>query len=274
MFAAEAVQEIAVELVLFLENMVQMTLPDVPNESEKKKKRENAKPKATKKASREVTILKRTKFAYPDWVRILENHGDLIDVLKLIGMDEQEADKVSDQITRSKYSSTDIKKINELWEQLYGLILLASYPQMVPPEQDIEKVWRSSARVFAENFCALYQAEDVTPYLHQLVYHVGYYLKTCGSLEELANFAIEGKHRQNKKTIRAACSGQSRKELLNNAQYQQIARTTRMEMLVDKLPNRKKYERATDWKSIGLKKSEWIQKALTHPLVLAEQSLN
>lgn len=103
----------------------------------------------------------------------------------------------------------------------------------------------------------------MTPYLHQFVYHLGYYLKTCGSLEALANFAIEGKHRQNKKTIRAASSGQSRKENLENAQYQQIARTARLEVLVDKLPGRRKSVRETDWKSVGLKKNDWLKKILT-----------
>ena len=150
--------------------------------------------------------------------------------------------------------------------------MLATYPEMVPPESDLEQVWRSSARIFAENFCELYQSEDVTPYLHQFVYHVGFYLKTCGSLELLANFAIEGKHRQNKKTIRAASSGLSRMDLLSNAQYQQIARTTRMEALVNLLPGRK-FSTKADWQQ-SLKKNEWAAKVLTNLVALGAQTSN
>lgn len=148
--------------------------------------------------------------------------------------------------------------------------MLATYPEMVPPEQDIERVWRSSARIFAENFCELYQSEDVTPYLHQFVYHVGFYLKTCGGLEKLANFAIEGKHRQNKRTIRAASSGLSQMGIKRNALYQQVARTTRMEVLVHKLPCRKQSEKA-DWQR-SLKKNNWAEKILTDLLVLATRN--
>ena len=150
--------------------------------------------------------------------------------------------------------------------------MLATYPEMVPPESDIELVWRSSARIFAENFCEIYQSEDVTPYLHQFVYHVGFYLKTCGSLELLANFAIEGKHRQNKKTIRAASSGLSRMDSLTNVQYQQIARMTRIEALVDLLPCRK-FSTKADWQR-SLKKNEWVEKVLTDLVVLAAQTSN
>jgi hypothetical protein len=79
-------------------------------------------------------------------------------------------------------------------------------------------------------------------------------------LELLANFAIEGKHRQNKKTIRAASSGPSRMDLLSNAQYQQIARMTRMEALVDLLPCRK-FSTKADWQR-SLKKNEGLKRYL------------
>lgn len=60
----------------------------------------------------------------------------------------------------------------------------SSLPEMVPEGLDVEQVWRESARVFAQNFCLIYEDEDVTPYLHQFVYHVGFFLKT--DYEELA----------------------------------------------------------------------------------------
>jgi hypothetical protein len=149
-----------------------------------------------------------------------------------------------------------------LWGQLYGLVLLATNPEMGLEGLDIELLWRTAARTFATNFCILYESEDVTPYLHQLVYHAGFYLKTCGSLEKLANFAIEGKHRQNKRTVHSASSGHSRKNILKNLSYQQIARTTRQE-IIDNLPKRRANRKKINWKDSGLKDSAYLNSILT-----------
>ena len=61
-------------------------------------------------------------------------------------------------------------------------------------------------------------------------------------------------------------------DLLTNAQYQQIARTTRMEALIDLLPCLK-FSTKADWQR-SLKKNEWAEKILTDLVVLAERSLN
>lgn len=78
-FLAEMVQEAAEELVNFLQNILGMTLPPIEDEKmNKKNKKRKLAPRQKchcKKESKEVKILKRTKFAYPDWVRVLENHG-------------------------------------------------------------------------------------------------------------------------------------------------------------------------------------------------------
>lgn len=37
----------------------------------------------------------------------------------------------------------------------------------------------------------------------------------------------------------------------------------RLEVLVNKLPGRKKSIRKTDWKNVGLKKNEWLKKIIT-----------
>ncbi len=156
---------------------------------------------------------------------------------------------------------------------MYGLLLLATHPEMVPEGLDVEQVWRESARVFAQNFCLIYEDEDVTPYLHQFVYHVGFFLKTCGSLEPLANFALEGKHRQNKRTVHSASSGHSRMNIFKNITYQQLARTTRMELA--NFPKVKRTERnIVDWKSRGLQKNQYLKKILTDYEELATSNKN
>lgn len=97
-FLAKMVQEAAEELVNFLQNILGMTLPPIEDEKMKKKNKKKKVGSATtvprKKESKEVKILKRTKFAYPDWVRVLENHEELIELLKLAQMDRAEMTKV------------------------------------------------------------------------------------------------------------------------------------------------------------------------------------
>ena len=59
-----------------------------------------------------------------------------------------------------------------IWEQLYGLLLLATHPEKVLEGSDIEQVWIECAWTFAKNFCLIYEDKDVTPYLHQSGNHV------------------------------------------------------------------------------------------------------
>lgn len=98
-FLAEMVQEAAEELVNFLQNILGMTLPPIEDEKMKKKNKKKKVGSTTtvprKKESKGVKILKRTKFAYPDWVRVLENHEELIELLKLAQMDRAEMTRVS-----------------------------------------------------------------------------------------------------------------------------------------------------------------------------------
>lgn len=97
-FVATMVQDIAEILVSFLRDILGMTLPNIKDEKKKqnkKKKKENeARSAPKKKPSKEVQILKKTRFAYPDWVRVLEEHKELVGLLTIVGMDEQEASKV------------------------------------------------------------------------------------------------------------------------------------------------------------------------------------
>lgn len=63
-----------------------------------------------------------------------------------------------------------------------------------------ENEWKKQAREWAENeFLSLYDGKDVTPYLHVFVYHLGFFLEKCGSVEQFANYPIESKHQQVKK---------------------------------------------------------------------------
>lgn len=82
--------EIAVELINFLSETLKMTLPDIKDEFKKKKKGDPEKSDGVI----ENKILKKMRFAYPDYISVLAHHTDLIDMLRAIGMDEPECDHV------------------------------------------------------------------------------------------------------------------------------------------------------------------------------------
>lgn len=93
LFVAETMEEVAKEIAELLTN-IGMTLPNIKDEPKKKKKKNNIVPAATKKLTKEFKQLKKTKFAYPDWIRLLEHHADLVLILEVTGMDKEESDAV------------------------------------------------------------------------------------------------------------------------------------------------------------------------------------
>jgi flagellar biosynthesis protein FlhB len=86
---AKDVPEIAIELVDFLSKTLKMTLPEIKDEFTKKK----GDPEKSDGII-ENKILKKMRFAYPDYISVLAHHMDLIDMLRAIGMDEPECDHV------------------------------------------------------------------------------------------------------------------------------------------------------------------------------------
>lgn len=125
---------------------------------------------------------------------------------------------------------------------MYDLLKVAMNPaQSFLEESNVEKSWITKSRSYAKKFTSIYAKEDVTPYLHVLVYHAGFYIAKYGSLEMLANFSTEGKHQENKRTVASASSGFRNFETSNkNLPVQELERETRMLLLKDQLPKKKK----------------------------------
>jgi len=61
-----------------------------------------------------------------------------------------------------------------------------------------KEAWLHEAQQWGQLFISLYGKEDVTPYMHVFVYHVGWYLEWYHGIEKFATFALEAKHAKNK----------------------------------------------------------------------------
>eukprot|EP01102_Stenamoeba_stenopodia_P003858 TRINITY_DN1398_c0_g1_i10.p1 TRINITY_DN1398_c0_g1~~TRINITY_DN1398_c0_g1_i10.p1 ORF type:complete len:102 (-),score=10.78 TRINITY_DN1398_c0_g1_i10:407-712(-) len=66
------------------------------------------------------------------------------------------------------------------------------------PEITAEE-WTQRARTWATTLVSVYDKMEITPYLHVFVYHLGFFLVQCDSLERFANYSIENKHQVTKK---------------------------------------------------------------------------
>lgn len=80
-------------------------------------------------------------------------------------------------------------------------------------------------------FVLRYGGEEVTPYIHVFVYHVGFFLEKFGCLERFANYATETWHSRDKKVMKGATSGfgHSGKSAAQNICYQQLTHGFREE---------------------------------------------
>lgn len=79
-------------------------------------------------------------------------------------------------------------EIDDLWESAFALLTLATQERVTITEKE----WLDMARPFGKAFVKLYHKEDVFPYLHVMVYHVGYFLSEYNSMEVFSNYGIEG----------------------------------------------------------------------------------
>lgn len=125
---------------------------------------------------------------------------------------------------------------------MHDLLKAAMNPAQSFLEQvDVENEWIAKSRAYAKKFTSVYAKEDVTPYLHVLVYHAGFYIAKYGSLEVLANFSTEGKHQENKRTVAGASSGFRKFETsTKNLPVQELERETRMLLLRKQIPKKTK----------------------------------
>jgi hypothetical protein len=70
-----------------------------------------------------------------------------------------------------------------------------------------EAQWREDARKYATSFVKRYGEKEVTSYIHEFVYHHGFFMEKYSSLEKFANYSIEGCHRENKKSLALSTNG-------------------------------------------------------------------
>lgn len=95
-----------------------------------------------------------------------------------------------------------------------------------------------------------YSKKEVTPYLHILIYHIGYYRERYGGLEKYGNFAIEGRHQWNKSAIRTGTSQFSKHgEPLPMQLLKRSARETKVQLegILKASPSKRK--RSNGWSS-------------------------
>lgn len=89
---AEQVPAVATNLVLFLSEDLNMTLPAI-NTSKTNKKAEDEENEAPTGADA-MKVLKKMRFAYPDWITLLDSYNVLVLWLRDLGMDASECDAV------------------------------------------------------------------------------------------------------------------------------------------------------------------------------------
>src|SRR5690242_14712752 len=89
---AEQVPIVAINLVSFLKLDLGMTLNE--NNKSKLKKTENEDEYDGLTGADAMKILKKTRFAYPDWITLLDSYNVLISWLRDLGMDASECDAV------------------------------------------------------------------------------------------------------------------------------------------------------------------------------------
>ncbi len=118
--------------------------------------------------------IRKARFTHPDYLKILKSHSYLLDALL------QHA-QVPEQQER-------VRNIQIIWEQFFELSSLIAQAQVKITEEE----WLTKALQFREAFLQVYCAEQVTPYIHVLIYHVGFFLEHYHGIEKFANYALEG----------------------------------------------------------------------------------
>lgn len=87
--------------------------------------------------------------------------------------------------------------LQEIWDQYYALASLVAQADVRITEEE----WREEARMLGHKWVKMWGQQEVTPYLHIFIFHIGFFLEEYGGIEKFANFALEGKHSTNKKIL-------------------------------------------------------------------------
>lgn len=100
--------------------------------------------------------------------------------------------------------TSGLHTFHKVWRKLRELVVLSG--QEDHEVQISAAEWRAEARSFGALYAQRHGAEEVTPYIHVLVYHVGYWLEHYGGIEKFANYATEGMVAVNKRNLRRGSS--------------------------------------------------------------------
>lgn len=77
-----------------------------------------------------------------------------------------------------------------MWRRFLDLVILLSQAEGLI--HITLSQWLQEARPFGELYSRCFRKEEVTPYIHIFVYHVGFYLEHWGSIQKFANYSLEG----------------------------------------------------------------------------------
>ncbi|KAL6078437.1 hypothetical protein QOT17_001609 [Balamuthia mandrillaris] len=183
----------------------------------------------------------KARFGRPDYICILENQALFL--------------KAVEKRARRRKSQERAANIKQLWNHFALLASLASQPKVTITENE----WLELAQEFGTKFTQAFGNEEVTPYIHVFIYHLGFFLEKYGSVERFANYATESRHFQNKHipTNGHSIQGSDKK----NFCYQQLAYSYHQELYRTEgtLPEPQQKRRRTKrkepvtWASKGLK---------------------
>lgn len=160
------------------------------------------------------TRVANSSFKYPEWIRILRNQEALLSIFR----------------KHSIRSEEEKEGIEKMWKMALWFIT----ESIEPSDEFSATTWRDNGRVFGKLFTNIYDSQDVTPYLHVLVYHLGGFIEKYGSLERYANFATESWHRRNKDVVRKNGSSWGNPEKKANITMTQIANSIRRNIAEEK----------------------------------------
>ncbi len=114
--------------------------------------------------------------------------------------------------------------LEEIWcryHELASLLVQAHVSIM-------EEQWKAEAHKLGHLYIKCWGWEEVTPYLHVFIYHIGYYLKQYSGIEKFRNYTLKGKHSSNKQILQRMTSqfkfgkeGAVRQQLLMNLWLEQ-----------------------------------------------------
>jgi hypothetical protein len=124
--------------------------------------------------------VEKSSLSRPDFVKVLDGRRNFFDVLQ----------KGAGNID----TMNQVTAMREVWERAVDLIALAELDWVEITEDE----WMRRAKEFGRLYVDTFGAEEVTSYIHILVYHVGFFLDRYGTIERFANYSTEctvGKNR-------------------------------------------------------------------------------